>query len=402
LKADVPTRWPQGVVIAALGFGTILGYGTTLYLPAVLARPIASDTGWPLPWVVAGLTIGSLTAALVSPRIGHVIQARGGRPVMIAGTLFLAAGLTALGLAPTLAFHLLAWVVIGVGMACSLYDAAFSTLGKLYGAGARRAVTNVTLFGGFASTVCWPLNALFLEWFGWRGACFAFAALHLGLMLPFYWLALPRGPDHGALDPPTMQAGDKVPVELPPSRQWLLFGLVGTAFALSWGISSVVSVHLLAILQGRGLDLAAAVALGALVGPSQVGARLFEMMFGKHYRPIHTLLMSVVLVTVGLGLLAAGPAAIGAGLVAYGAGIGIASIARGSLPLAIFGPQRYPIWVGRLAAPALISGAVAPVMAAVLLERAGPAITLYVLLCFAALNIGVALMLWHLHRPSPT
>jgi predicted MFS family arabinose efflux permease len=385
-------------VITALGFGTILGYGTTLYLPAVLARPIALDTGWPLPWIVAGLTIGSLTAALVSPRVGHVIHAHGGRSVMIAGTLLLASGLTALGLAPTLALHLLAWVVIGVGMACSLYDAAFSTLGNLYGAEARKAVTTVTLFGGFASTVCWPLNALFLEWFGWRAACFAFAALHLGLMLPLYWVALPQGPDRRALEGQKAQSGDKVGAELPSSRQWLLFGLLGIAFALGWGISSVVAVHLLAILQARGLDLAAAVALGALVGPSQVGGRLFEMMFGKHYRPIHTLLMSVVLVTVGLGLLAAGPALIGAGLVAYGAGIGIASIARGSLPLAIFGPDRYPIWVGRLAAPALISGAVAPVMAAVLLDRAGPAITLDVLVCFAVVNIGVALMIWRFHR----
>jgi len=163
LKDDSPVRRSRGIVITALGFGEILGYGTTLYLPAVLARPIALYTGWPLPWIVAGLTIGSLTAGLISHRVGHAVHTRGGRPVMIAGTLLLAVGLTGLGLAHTLPLHLLAWVVTGLGMACTLYDAAFATLGTLYGAEARKAITAVTLFGGVASTVCWPLGALFVE-----------------------------------------------------------------------------------------------------------------------------------------------------------------------------------------------------------------------------------------------
>ena len=318
---------------------------------------------------------------------------------MMAGTIMLAGGLVALGLSPNLPLHLLAWLVIGAGMGCSLYDAAFATLGKLYGQEARAAITHLTLFGGFASTVCWPLSAVFLEWLGWRGACFAYAALHLGLTLPLYAAVLPPSAEHHhSRGAETARWSIAEPSRCQQRRQWLLFGLMAVAFSLGWGISSVFSVHLLTILQSRGLELAAAVALGALVGPSQVGGRVFEMLFGNHYRPIHTLLMSVVLVAIGVGLLAAGISLIAAALVAYGAGVGISSIARGTLPLAIFGPERYAIWVGRLAAPALIAGAVSPALGALLLDHAGLAQTLYVLEALAVANVAVAVLLWAAQR----
>ncbi|HEX2726969.1 MAG TPA: MFS transporter [Beijerinckiaceae bacterium] len=394
-------RRSRPLVIAVLGVGQIFGWGSSYYLPAVLAKPIAEDTGWSLPWVVAGLTIGSLAAGLISARVGHGIQARGGRPVMMLGTALLASGLMALGLSQNLTLHLLAWIVIGTGMGCSLYDAAFATLGRLYGQDARRAITHLTLFGGFASTVCWPLSALCLEWLGlgWRATCFAYAAVHLGLVLPLYALVLP-----GRAEPPKFDASiarTGVGPEIPgatPKRQWMLFGLMATAFSLGWGISSVLSVHLLTILQARGLELAGAVALGALVGPSQVGGRVLEMIFGKHYRPIHTLLISVVLVASGVGLLAANVPMLAFALVAYGAGIGIASIARGTLPLVVFGHERYAVWVGRLAGPALVAGAVSPTLAAGLLDLGGPAVTLCVLEALALVNIGVALLLWSFVR----
>src|SRR3954463_8137209 len=110
------------VVISTLGLGQILAWGSSYYLPAVLAP----DTGWPLPWIVAGLSIGSLNAGGIAPRVGRAIQAHGGRPVMALGAVLLALGLLGLSLAPSLPLHLLAWVVIGGGMGCSLYDAAFS------------------------------------------------------------------------------------------------------------------------------------------------------------------------------------------------------------------------------------------------------------------------------------
>ena len=275
------------MVITALGLGQILGWGSSYYLPAVLAKPIAVDTGWSLPWIVTGLSIGSVTAGLIAPRVGRAIQIQGGRPVMAAGAVLLALGLLALSLAPSLPLHLLAWVVIGAGMGCSLYDAAFSTLGRLYGQEARRAISTLTLFGGFASTICWPMSAFFLERLGWRGTCLAYAVLHLALTLPLYGLVLPSSSRVAAGSPSSpsrSRVKDKVS-EPVLQRPWLVFALLATGISLGWGISSVISVHLLTILQANGFDLVEAVTLGALVGPAQVSGRAVEMALGRHYRP---------------------------------------------------------------------------------------------------------------------
>jgi hypothetical protein len=155
--ADPAASRPRLVVVSAVGVAQILAWGSSYYLPAVLAGPIAADTGWPLGWVVGALSGGLLVSGLVSPRVGHVIERHGGRPVLATSAVLLALGLLGLGLAPGLPFFIAAWLVIGFGMGCGLYDPAFSALGIPYGETARASITHVTLFGGFASTVCWPL-----------------------------------------------------------------------------------------------------------------------------------------------------------------------------------------------------------------------------------------------------
>ena len=189
--ADRTRRWP---VISALGVVQILAWGSTYYLPAVMAEPIARDTGWPLAWIVGGLSLGLLVAAAVSPRVGRVIQARGGRPVLALAALLLAAGLMVLGLSPTLPVFLAGWLILGLGMGCGLYDPAYATLGRLYRAEARSAITALTLVGGFASTVCWPLTAFLVAQVGWRGTCFAYAGLHLTVSLPLVLALIPPAP----------------------------------------------------------------------------------------------------------------------------------------------------------------------------------------------------------------
>jgi hypothetical protein len=178
-----------------------------------------------------------------------------------------------------------------------------------------------------------------------------------------------------------------------------LFVLLATVLTLASIVMSVISVHLLTILQtARGLDLAAAVVLGAVVGPSQVAARLIEMAFGRRYHPVWTLVASVVLVALGLGLLMFGFPLIAAALMAYGAGNGLNSIARGSLPLALFGPSRYPVWMGRLATPTLIAGALAPSAGALLIDTLGSASTLQIVGALAAINVPLVLILFRCAR----
>jgi MFS family permease len=292
----------RGIVISGLGIGQIFAWGSSYYLPAVLAKPIVDDTGWPLAWVIGGLSIGLLVAGLVSPWMGRTIARRGGRPVLMASTLLLAAGLCMLALAPSIPVYLSAWVVVGIGMGAGLYDPAFASLGRLYGEAARSAITTLTLFGGFASTVCWPLSAFLVIHFGWRGTCFAYAAFNLAILLPLYGVALPREAEHAA--PRAVTVAIRKEAREPGVRQTrLLFIVLATAITMSAMISTLLSVHLLTILQSRGVGLTAAVALGALVGPSQVGARTIEFLIARYHHPIWTKLASTLLVAVGIAAL---------------------------------------------------------------------------------------------------
>jgi MFS family permease len=383
--ADAAAGRSPRVVVPALGLAQILGWGTSFYFPAVLAEPIVADTGWSLGWVVGGVSIGLMTAGLISPRVGSLIECHGGRPVLATSSLLFAAGLAGIGLAPNLPAYLLAWVVVGVAMGTGLYDAAFAALGRLYGHAARGPITNLTLFGGFASTVCWPLSAFLAETFGWRGACFAYAAMHLAVALPLQ-LVMPAGAaaSSGATELPSGTARE--PVTAMP-RETLVFVLIALVLTLAAGIGSVVVVHLLIFLQARGVDFATAVWLGTLFGPAQVGARVVERVFGRHYHPIWTMIAACALMAVGLALLIGGFPVLLIVIVLYGAGYGISWIARGTLPLALFGPARYPTLMGRLAFPSLIVQALAPSAGAFLVEHTGAIATIGVLFGLAVVNV---------------
>jgi predicted MFS family arabinose efflux permease len=377
---------PRLAVVSAIGIGQILAWGSTYYLPTVLAVPIAEDTGWPLGWLFGALSLGLVASGLVSPRVGRLIQARGGRPVLAGSALLIALG--QLGLAPNLPAFLAAWVVIGLGMGAGLYDPAFSALGRLYGEAARPAITQVTLFGGFASTLCWPLSALLQAWLGWRGACFAYAAVMLALVLPLYLLALPR--EAPAPEPAT--GAGPAPGQLRPDQRFA-FNLLAVVFTLAYGVMTVIAVHLLTLLQARGLELAAAVALGALVGPAQVGGRVLEMAFGRRAHPIWTLVASSALVAIGALFLLLAPGWAAAGIVLFGIGSGLRSIVRGTVPLVLFGREGYAILMGRLSVPTLLATAAAPMLGVWSLGALGAEGTLVALGAAGLLNLALVLPL---------
>ncbi len=381
------------VVVTALGIAQILGWGSSFYFPAVLAEPIVADTGWSLAWVIGGVSIGLLVAGLIAPRVGSIIDRKGGRPVLAASSLLYAAGLAGIGLAPALPVYLLAWLVLGAGMGTGLYDAVFAALGKLYGKEARTPITNLTLFGGFASTVCWPLSAFLAETVGWRGACLVYAALHLLVSLPLQMAVMPKLPrgasDRAAGAPALKPNGTRAPL-----RQYATFALLALVLTISAGIGSIVVVHLLTFLQARGATFAEAVALGTLFGPAQVGARVIERIFGERYHPIWTMVASCALMAGGLALLLADFPILAVAVVIYAGGYGIMWIARGTLPLALFGPGRYATLMGRLALPSLIVQALAPSAAALVIEYSGAIATVATLTGFAVANAALVAILW--------
>ena len=390
--ASAPDR---RIVVSALGVTQVLAWGSTFYLLGVLASPIAEETGWRYDGIIGGLSLGLMVAGLISPRAGRAIGAHGGRPVLAIGSLCLAAGLSLLGAATEFWLYLAAWIVIGAGMGAGLYDAAFSTLGTIYGKEARGAITWVTLFGGFASTVCWPLSAGLVEQLGWRGTCFAYAVLQVGVTLPLVWLALPRGALNAAKN--DTRNAEPASKRLTPDER-VCFVLLAVVLTLGSAILSMVGVHLLPLLQARGIELAGAVLLGTLVGPSQVGARVIEMFGGRHYHPIWTMVASAVLVATGTSLLFSGWNVYAIAIVLYGAGNGIGSVARGTLPLALFGASRYPVLMGRLALPILVSMALSPLIGALALRLGGVDVTLGFLAGLATINILLVAALWWVTR----
>lgn len=388
-SAPVPRRlW----LISALGIMQIFAWGGTFYLPAILASTISTETGWSLVWIVGGLSIGLVVAGIVAPRVGVAIDRHGGRYVLSIACVTLAGGLLIVGTSGALWMYVLGWMVLGVGMGAGLYDAAFATLGQIYGMKARSAITALTLWGGFSSTVSWPLSAWLLEHFGWRGTCFVYAGILLCICLPMVRTSLPirvrvskrRDPSHVS-----------VPFTFTPqeSRQKLL---MMAALMFAGAIGALVSVHLILLLSGRGLSLDEAVLLGALIGPAQVGGRILEAANRERHHPLWTLTIAVILMALGMVLLASGMELTALALILYGAGNGILSIAKGALPLAMFGVERYARVMGQLARPSLLAQALVPALIAWLITDGNPQVPLLVLVILACLNVLVVALLWRM------
>jgi MFS family permease len=385
---------PRAVVVAAVGIMQILSWGSTFYLLPVLGQPIVQDTGWPYDWVMGGLALGLLVAGLVSPQVGREIGRRGGRAVLACGSASIAGGLIIIAVATLYWIYLAGWILIGAGMGAALYDAAFATLGALYGNSARSAITSVTLFGGFASTVCWPLSAFLVAQVGWRGACFTYAAIHLALGCTLALAILPaRSPNPSGVAAEPATASDHL-----KGDEQATFLVLAVVLTISAAILSLVGSQLITLLLASGLDLSKAVALGMLIGPSAVGARLVEALVGARYHPIWTMIVSAALVGCGALLFLLGPAVFGPAIAIYAAGNGIGSIARGTLPLALFGSSRYPALAGKIGLPVLLAMSLAPYAGALAFQLGGAAAMLSLLLGLAATNVGLVGILFGLTR----
>jgi len=362
--------------VAALGTAQTLAWASTYYLPAMLAVPMARDVGASVPAVFAMFSAALVMSALVGPWAGRAIDRWGGRPVLMLSNGVFAAGLTALGLSHDMLGLTLAWLVMGIGMGSGLYEAAFATLVRLHGRDSRSSITGITLIAGFASTVGWPLTTLFEVHLGWQAACFAWAALHLLMGLPLN-AGLPR-----AATPPAPGAGDtagsagsagKAPIEATDERPRIAAaGLLAFVFAATWFISTAMATHLPRLLQLGGASLAGAVAVGALVGPAQVGGRLLEFGLLRRVHPLLSARLAALMHPIGAAVLAlAGAPAAAAFALLHGAGNGILTIAKGTLPLVLFGPQGYGQRQGLLMLPARFAQAMAPWLFGIALDRWG-------------------------------
>jgi MFS family permease len=353
----------RNIVVAALGTTQALAWGSSYYLPAILAEPIAEGLGLSRAMVFGVFSGSLLLSAFLGPTVGRAIDNRGGRGVLVLSNVVLAAGLVLLALVQGVIGLATAWAVLGVGMALGLYDSAFATLTGLYGRAARGPITGITLIAGFASTIGWPLSAFLDASMGWRGTCLAWAALNLLVCLPLNRLVIPRAP------PPEHAIEPEGSATVSPRGAMPILAFV---FAATWFVTGAMAAHLPRLLEIAGASSTAAIAAAALVGPAQVAARLVEFGVLRWIHPLVSARIATVLHPVGAGILAAfGAAAIMAFALFHGAGNGLLTIAKGTLPLAIFGPVGYGLRTGILAAPARAAQAASPLIFGLLIDWLG-------------------------------
>jgi MFS family permease len=375
-------------LIAALGTTQTLAWASSYYLPAILADPIAHDLGISSNWIFAAFSVALVISAVLGPRIGRQIDRVGGRQVLCLSNLTIAGGLALLGLAASIPMLAVAWLLLGIGMGLGLYDAAFAALGRIYGDTARGAISGITLFAGFASTVGWPLTAWGLQTIGWRDTCFAWAAANILIGLPINLLMLP------AVTGAEVVAQTAVKPRIPIDRTMVLLAF---AFASAWTVTGAMAAHLPRILEAAGATSVQAVTAGALIGPAQVAARIFEMSFLSRYHPVVPTRLACMGHPVGAAILAiAGGGAASLFAIFHGAGNGILTIARGTLPLAIFGPDNYGYRLGIIGAPARMAQAAAPLAFGLLIDRMGSRI----LIVSSALSLAALLALFLLRRQT--
>ena len=381
-------RW----TVARLGTAQTLAWASSYYLPAMLAAPMAHDLGVTTSTVFAAFSVALIVSALLGPFAGRAIDRHGGRPVLVGTNLLFAAALVGMALAQGPVGLFAAWVLMGVAMGSGLYEAAFGTLVRLYGQGARGAITGITLIAGFASTVGWPLSAWMETQWGWRGACAGWAVLHLLVGVPLNgWLpradTARRPPSPSAVEPVAATSAPAAPAPSAAAQPLRTTVLLSFVFAVTWFTSTAMAAHLPRLLQASGTSLQAAVALAALVGPAQVAARLLEFGLLRRLHPLLSAQLAAAAHPVGAGLLMVlgGPAAAVFTLL-HGAGNGILTIAKGTLPLVLFGPAGYGARQGLMMVPARVAQAFAPVLFGMALDRAGAAaLWLTTLLGLAAL-----------------
>jgi len=376
------------LVVAALGTAQTLAWASSYYLPAILADPISASINVPRSWVFGAFSGALLIAAFAGPAVGRVIDRHGGRGVLALSNVVLAAGLIGLAAANGAVVLFAAWAVLGVGMALGLYDAGFAALTALYGHNARGPITGITLFAGFASTVSWPLSTFLNDAFGWRETLLVWAALNIAIGLPLN-LLLPVATRLAHFS----RAAERS-IGWKPYKEMLLLAFV---FAAAWFVTGSMAAHLPGLLEHAGATPVQAIAAAALVGPAQVAARLVEFFVLRRTHPLISARIAALLHPLGAAVFAViGPSAAVAFTVFYGAGNGLLTIARGTVPLAVFGPHGYGERTGLLGAPARAAQALAPLLFGLLLDAMGASvIAVSAALCLAAF---AALLLLHASR----
>ena len=365
---------PMMRAVLALGLTQITAWGTSFYCLGVLAGPISRDTGWSRGFVFLGFTVALLVMGLVSSAVGRTIDRRGARAVMTLGTVLVSLGLFALSQVRSEAAYLVVWAFLGVGMRLCLYDAAFAALVQVAPSRGRKAISYLTLFGAFASSVFWLLGHALNERLGWRQTLVAFALINLAVCLPLHWFGLARRESDRSGGPTGAPVATPDGPPLERTTRSIAIVLFALTMSLNAFVFGVISVQLVPVLEAAGLATAAAVWVASLKGVAQFGGRVVEILFARNVSAITVGRIATGILPPALLLLLAGTSSLPL-VVAFtlimGASQGVITIVRGAVPLALFGAKGYGAVLGLIATPVLVVNAASPTVFAWIVERWG-------------------------------
>lgn len=346
-------------VTLAAGGNQLINWGISFYMPGTFARAIAQDTGWSSAHIYLGLTLAMLMMALLSPWVARLLAHFGGQRVVVCGTLLIAVGCLLMSVIHTLFGWYIAWLITGIGMRLALYDGLFAALVNLYGQRARVTISRVTLAGGLASALFWPLGAALLTVTDWRGALLVYGLL--GIVSALLLMRLPNQ------KLPPVPARRAAPASAHDRRTGLLYAAL---IALVTFISNGTSTHLPEFIAAHGLPIA----VGMLWGVGQTGARFLEVASGSALTPIKLTLLTSFFIPLcfALGMSSTHIAwAAGGFVLGYGAINGLTTVFKATLPLQLFATEDYARRTGVLLIPAQVLAAASPFAYAWLNHRLG-------------------------------
>lgn len=368
-------RDPFVFAVCALGLTQITAWGTAYYCLGVLATPIATETGWSRGFVYSGFTVALLMMGALSPWAGRAVDRVGAQRLMSAGTALLSLGMVLVSLAGHEAAYLLAWAFLGVAMRLCLYDAAFAGLVQVLPSRGRLAISVLTLFGAFASTIFWVVGHYLNERYGWRITLQAFAVINLVVCLPLNWLGLARREARGREDAAgASTAAAQAAPPLAGRARTVAMVLFGVVMALNGFVFGVVSVQLVPLLESAGIAAAAAVWIASMKGFAQFGGRVVEIFFGQRLQAMTVARLAIGALPASLMLLLVADgrfSAILAFTLLMGASQGVITIVRGAVPLALFGREGYGRVLGLLSTPVIVMNAAAPMLFALVVDAGG-------------------------------
>ncbi len=391
----------MNLTLFMLGIGQIICWGAIYYPLAVLAQPIQAETGWSGTIVYGGFSLSLVAAALLAPTIGRLGDRFGARVMLTFGPLIGAAGLLMVAAAHHPAVYFAGWAVLAVANRLTLYDTAFLALVERAGAAARRPISVLTLYGGLASTVFWPLAHWMNGVFGWRLTLVLCAALLAFVCVPLNRLSVGPPPAR-TVKAPAGTPGAASPAPLAGRDRLLAFALFSLSLALSGIVVSALSMHFITLMEALGLPAGTAVTIAALMGVAQVTGRIGDIAIGRRFHPLDIGVFAAALLPLAFLCFAGGrltaPLAL-AFTLTYGVSNGLVTIVRGAVPLMLFGAEGYGAMLGRISMSILFANAAAPVAVAALRDLAGPFVTLFVLGLLAAASFAAMAILWLRFRP---